>query len=147
MDKKNAAAAGGDPPPEKSSSAATGAEEPSESGWTEYLEDYLWSEIERKNSFLCCSSSGSCSWDISEGNKEKINALTPFCSVGEAILDAPNKLSFKKTTTQTIFYDDSLEDTATSPVLTPKVPFNSLFFISFLLYFSIISLNFSVLGC
>lgn len=127
MDEKNHAAAGVDPLPENSSVAAAAArveEQEEESGWTDYLEDYYFSsENERESSFLC-SSIGSCSWDISESdanNNRNFNVLSAFSSVGEVILDVPKKLTFKKTRTQKIFEDDSLEDTATSPIHSPKV--------------------------
>lgn len=112
------------PPLEEPSAAAAnsggGGGEEEESGWTDYLEDYFSSsDIEREKSFLC-SSIGSCSDD---GNTTT-NVLSPtLCSVGEVFLDSPKKLiCFKKLTrTQKIFQDDSLEDTATSPVHSPKV--------------------------
>lgn len=125
MEKNNAAAEGVDPPPENSSSSssvAAGAEEQEESGWTDYLEDYFNSEIERESSFLC-SSIGSCSnWDhnISDPNYDINNT-----NVGKVIFDVPNK----KTRTQKIFEDDSLQDTATSPIHSPKV--SSLFSLLF----------------
>ncbi|XP_038888852.1 vascular-related unknown protein 1-like [Benincasa hispida] len=120
MEKNNATAEGSDSPPENSSTsssaaAAAGAEEQEESGWTDYLEDYFSSE----SSYLC-SSIGSCSnWDhnISNPNYD-INKTN---HIGKMIFDVPNKLTFKKTRTQKIFEDDSLQDTATSPIHSPKV--------------------------
>lgn len=126
----NAAAAGTSPPPENFSDEV---EEQEESGWTDYLEDYFSSENnQRKSNSLYCSSIGSCSWDdhnISNSdhpkNNDIINILSPnfSSSVGEVILDiVPKKLiNFKKSRTQKIFHDDSLEDTATSPIQTPRV--------------------------
>ncbi|KAL4036859.1 hypothetical protein IC575_000434 [Cucumis melo] len=113
-----------DSPPENSSAA--GAEEQEESGWTDYLEDYFNSElVERESSFLC-SSIGSCSnWDdlnnISYPNYD-INYNINVGNVNYDDFPKSNNLTFKKTRTQKIFEDDdSLQDTATSPIHSPKV--------------------------
>ncbi|KAJ4730016.1 putative CTD small phosphatase-like protein 2 [Melia azedarach] len=87
-----------------------------ESGWTAYFEDFS-SNNNRENSYCSsfCSPSlvsdaASCAaWKLSEKHH------LPDCS------SIPKKLKFKKTRTEQIWFDDSLEDTASSPVNSPKV--------------------------
>lgn len=113
-----------------------------ESGWTAYFEDFS-SNNNRENSYCSsfCSPSlvsdaASCAaWKLSEKNH------LPDCS------SIPKKLKFKKTRTEQIWFDDSLEDTASSPVNSPKVRFKtklSYFFLCFV-YFLNPAINFSIL--
>lgn len=84
---------------------------PEESGWTAYFEDFSSYEGHSlSNSNLYTSSmvsdaASSAAWKNSNTNDLKI----------------PKRLSFKRTRTKIISFDDSLEDTASSPVSSPKV--------------------------
>ncbi|XP_042971736.1 vascular-related unknown protein 1 isoform X2 [Carya illinoinensis] len=83
---------------------------PEESGWTAYFEDLSSYEgHSSSNSSLHTSSvvsdaASSATWKNSNSN-----------------LKIPKRLGFKKTRTKIISFDDSLEDTASSPVSSPKV--------------------------
>lgn len=89
---------------------------PEESGWTTYFEDF--SKGIEPSSYDCSSSllsdaASSAAWKISHHHHHVHNNLV-----------APNlskKLCFKKTRTKQISGDDPLEDTASSPVSSPKV--------------------------
>ncbi|KAJ7981307.1 putative CTD small phosphatase-like protein 2 [Quillaja saponaria] len=78
-------------------------EELEESGWTSYFEDF--SNAKMENSFggsSLVSDAASCAaWNFSSAN------------------NIPKKLKFKKSRTTQISEDDSLEDTASSPVNSP----------------------------
>ncbi|KAA8524642.1 hypothetical protein F0562_011065 [Nyssa sinensis] len=89
---------------------------PDESGWTSYLEDFSLNQ--REQSF-CANSFGSPSL-VSDAascvareayNIKQVDGSPKF----------PEKLNFRKTRAKEISYDDSLEDTASSPVNSPKV--------------------------
>ncbi|RVX08531.1 vascular-related unknown protein 1 isoform X1 [Vitis vinifera] len=102
--------------------ALKGAEDgPEESGWTAYFEDL--SSISRghgSNSSACDTSSlvsdaaSGAAWKATTGNH------VVACSSIAGSPQIPRKLSFKKTRAREISYDDSLEDTASSPVNSPK---------------------------
>jgi hypothetical protein len=90
--------------------------QPEESGWTSYFDD-LSKDIEQS---YCSSSSlggsslvsdaASCAaWKFSHKNHIRNSQ------------NLSKKLSFKKTRTKQISEDDPLEDTASSPVNSPKV--------------------------
>ncbi|KAL4384638.1 hypothetical protein GQ457_15G004320 [Hibiscus cannabinus] len=92
---------------------------PEESGWTAYFEDFSDNNYHRhdqqqqqQNSYcpsLSCGSSliSDAAWKPSDKNTDRV---------------FPRKLRFKKTRTKEICdEDDSLEDTASSPVNSPKV--------------------------
>ncbi|RDY08000.1 hypothetical protein CR513_07818, partial [Mucuna pruriens] len=95
-----------------------------ESGWTSYLEDF--SKGMEQQSY--CSSLGgsslvsdaaSCAaWKLSHHNHL---VSYPSVRVRDSSNASKKKLCFKKTRTQQISDDDSLEDTASSPVNSPKV--------------------------
>ncbi|KAE8075732.1 hypothetical protein FH972_014424 [Carpinus fangiana] len=83
---------------------------PEESGWTAYFEDF---SRDREDSFsnysfgtssLVSDAASSAAWKNSHND-----------------LKTPKRLCFKKTRTKVISVDDSLEDTASSPVNSPKV--------------------------
>lgn len=85
-----------------------------ESGWTAYFEDF---SRDREHSFsnysfgtssLVSDAASSAAWKNSSQNDLKI----------------PKRLCFKKTRTKVISVEDSLEDTASSPVNSPKVRLN-----------------------
>jgi len=83
---------------------------PEESGWTAYFEDF---SSYRENSF---SSSFGTSSLVSDAASSAAWKITTYND-----LKTPKRLSFKKTRTKVISVDDSLEDTASSPVNSPKV--------------------------
>ncbi|OMO75522.1 hypothetical protein CCACVL1_16145 [Corchorus capsularis] len=100
-------------------------EEEEESGWTSYFEDFDNYQQQQQNSYcssFSCSSSlisdaatTGAAWKLSTNNNIPVFA----CS---STPKTPNKLRFKKTRTKEISQeDDSLEDTASSPVNSPKV--------------------------
>ncbi|KAA8526493.1 hypothetical protein F0562_008304 [Nyssa sinensis] len=96
---------------------------PEESGWTAYFEDFFSNQIEHSSN--CASSIGnpslvsdaaSCvAWKASNINH------VAACSSMDGSPKLPQKLNFRKTRAREISYDDSLEDTASSPVNSPKV--------------------------
>uniref|UniRef100_A0A803M826 Uncharacterized protein n=1 Tax=Chenopodium quinoa TaxID=63459 RepID=A0A803M826_CHEQI len=97
---------------------------PEESGWTQYIEDFEAYNKEgyvHENSTSCSSyMSYSMVSDAGSGpewkNKYSINPAGGCNSFG-VLQKMPKKLNFKKK----IPFDDSLEDTASSPVNSPKI--------------------------
>ncbi|XVE85640.1 hypothetical protein DITRI_Ditri17bG0106800 [Diplodiscus trichospermus] len=97
-----------------------------ESGWTAYFEDFS-NKDHQQNSYCSgysCSSSlvsdaatTGAAWKISHNNHH-VFACSSTSVTPQKI---PNKLRFKKTRTKEICEDDSLEDTASSPLNSPKV--------------------------
>jgi len=96
-----------------------------ESGWTSYFEDFSKGMDEQSycsslgGSSLVSDAASSAAWKLSHHNH-----LLSYPSV--RVRDSSNnnvskKLRFKKTRTQQISDDDPLEDTASSPVNSPKV--------------------------
>ncbi|XVF43397.1 hypothetical protein PTKIN_Ptkin02bG0036900 [Pterospermum kingtungense] len=57
-------------------------------------------------------------WKISHNNSNQVLACSSTCAPSSK---TPRKLKFRKTRTKEICEDDSLEDTASSPVNSPKV--------------------------
>ena len=97
-------------------------QEQEESGWTAYFEDL--SSISRGNgsNSTACATSSLVS-DAASGaawKKSTANHLVA-CSAMAGSPRIPRKLSFKKTRAREISHEDSLEDTASSPVSSPKV--------------------------
>ncbi|XVF03063.1 hypothetical protein REPUB_Repub04eG0228500 [Reevesia pubescens] len=98
-----------------------------ESGWTAYFEDLSDNDHQQQNSYCSSFSCNSSlisdaattgpAWQISRNNHH-VFACSSTCGASPRI---PKKLSFKKTRTKEICEDDSLEDTASSPVNSPKV--------------------------
>ncbi|KAL4304132.1 hypothetical protein GQ457_10G027910 [Hibiscus cannabinus] len=89
-----------------------------DSGWTAYFEDY----------YYCYQQNSHCDSTFSCGGSLISDAATAGPGSGsggvlkwDASRKAPRKLKFKKTRASEICGDDSLEDTATSPVNSPKV--------------------------
>ncbi|KAK8667940.1 hypothetical protein V6N13_105413 [Hibiscus sabdariffa] len=87
-----------------------------DSGWTTYFEDY----------YYCYQQNSHCDSSFSCGGSLISDAATASPGRGgaskwDASIKAPRKLRFKKTRTSEICGDNSLEDTATSPVNSPKV--------------------------
>lgn len=107
---------------------ARGDEE--ESGWTAYLQDF--SNADRQEDSFCNSSfygssmvsdaATGAAWKTTIGHHHQQHAsLLAACSSIGGQPNLPKKLRFKKTRTKEISDDDSLEDTASSPVNSPKV--------------------------
>ncbi|KAK9284853.1 hypothetical protein L1049_024033 [Liquidambar formosana] len=101
-------------PPKETPAAA-----PEESGWTSYFEDF---SNNREHSY--CSSYGTTSlvsdaascvaWKISDKNRA--------ISCSPSMETSPKQeLNFRQRKAKEIYHDDSLEDTASSPVNSPKV--------------------------
>lgn len=111
-----------------SSKTITDDDNPEESGWTMYFEDFWANNKEHNNSTISFSSS--C-YDYKSSSDLVSDAAS---SVGKKSIDNDKaecfplakktckKLSFKKRkTTGGLILDDALEDTASSPVNSPKV--------------------------
>ncbi|XP_047148735.1 vascular-related unknown protein 1-like isoform X1 [Vigna umbellata] len=95
-----------------------------ESGWTSYLEDFSKGMEEQSycsslgGSSLVSDAASSAAWKLSHHN----HLLSyPSVRVTDSSNNISKKLRFKKTRTQQISDDDPLEDTASSPVNSPKV--------------------------
>ncbi|XP_039015354.1 vascular-related unknown protein 1-like [Hibiscus syriacus] len=82
-----------------------------ESGWTAYFEDYYYYDQQSSH----CNSSSSCR-GVSISGAAAVSVSTSGTSI-----KAPTKSRSRKTRTKEICGDDSLEDTASSPVNSSKV--------------------------
>ncbi|KAL7185748.1 hypothetical protein ACSBR2_027667 [Camellia fascicularis] len=104
-----------------------------ESGWTSYFEDFLSKQREQEeeeeehNNTSFSDSFGSPSL-VSDAASSCVprkinnyNQVSARCSPMDSPPKMPKKLSFKKARTKEISHDDSLEDTASSPVNSPKI--------------------------
>ncbi|KAH7546662.1 hypothetical protein FEM48_Zijuj01G0225400 [Ziziphus jujuba var. spinosa] len=97
-------------------------ESPEESSWTMYFDDFLvhTSSTEHGSSSSCGESSSLIS-DAGSSVAKKLAAEKAEV-VGLTMVDRGcSRLSFKKRKTKAAVVDDALEDTATSPVNSPKV--------------------------
>ncbi|XP_010930685.1 vascular-related unknown protein 1 [Elaeis guineensis] len=85
-----------------------------ESGWTMYFEDFLASERKEEDG---------CSFSIAGGSSisDAASCVAWKPSAGAETTKSCKKLSFKKRKAKGVLDDDSLEDTASSPVNSPKV--------------------------
>ena len=103
-----------DSPSKALSSQAISNESPEESGWTKYFEDFLAYNKDH-------SSSPSGNYDY--GNSSLVSdAASSAAGTKKLSLEKTcKKLSFKKRKTKGAVVDDALEDTASSPVSSPKV--------------------------
>ncbi|XP_044465815.1 vascular-related unknown protein 1-like isoform X2 [Mangifera indica] len=105
----------------KASQGTTASPEAEESGWTAYFEDISHNNEEHSYCSSCDSSSllsdaaSGVAWKLSHNNH------LPACSSIRGSPKISNKLKFKKTRAKEICRDDSLEDTASSPVNDPNV--------------------------
>jgi len=106
----------------KSSASKATTDAPEESGWTTYFEDFLSNQRDEHNNNSCSESpslvsdAASCvPWKASHINQ------AGACSSIDGSPNFPKKLRCKKKRTQEISCDDSLQDTASSPVNSPKV--------------------------
>lgn len=95
-------------------------ESPEESGWTSYFEDF---SNHRENSFSSSYGTPSMVSDAASSPawKSSPNNQVGACSSIGGSPHMPKKLTLKKTRAKEIYHDDSLEDTASSPVNSPKV--------------------------
>lgn len=131
----------------KASQGTTASPEAEESGWTAYFEDISHNNEEHSYCSSCDSSSllsdaaSGVAWKLSHNNH------LPACSSIRGSPKISNKLKFKKTRAKEICQDDSLEDTASSPVNDPNVRFINLLTISLnksFSFFSILRLTFNL---
>lgn len=114
---------------------------PEESGWTMYFEDFLAENKEHSSSLSCNYGYGSSSSMVSDAasSSGKKTVCNDHVAVLSSLEKSCKKLSFKKRkSTKKALVDDSLEDTASSPVTSPKVclhEFSSIFFPFFVINF------------
>jgi len=101
---------------------------PEESGWTVYFEDFLVNNNNNEEEHSYCSSRFKSSSLVSDAAS----------LAGKKSLDkiSSKRLSFKKRKTIGALVDDALEDTASSPVSSPKVIILFSFFFFFFFFFS-----------
>lgn len=105
-----------------------------ESGWTSYFEDFLSNQrlLDQSTSISCTSYFGSTTTSShisdaasycvdSKPSSNKNSRITAYSSLVHGLPNFNKKLNFKKTRTGEIYRDDSLEDTASSPINSPKV--------------------------
>ncbi|CAK9169467.1 unnamed protein product [Ilex paraguariensis] len=98
--------------------------EEEESGWTAYFEDFIANQREHSsnsetfiNPSFVSDAASYVPWNVISNNNQELACPSMVASPPKN----PKKLNFKKTRSKEIFYDDSLEDTASSPVNSPKV--------------------------
>lgn len=86
--------------------------QPEESSWTDYFVDFMMSEEEKKSY---------CTFDQDE--EEEGSMISDAASLAPAALPDRYKglKKLKKKVFKALDHDDSLEDTASSPVNSPKV--------------------------
>ncbi|ESW04556.1 hypothetical protein PHAVU_011G105200 [Phaseolus vulgaris] len=96
-----------------------------ESGWTSYFEDFskgiepsYCSSLD--GSSLLSDAASSAAWKFSHHNHHLLSSPS-FKGSNTTAPNLPKKLTFKKARAKQISEDDPLEDTASSPVNSPKV--------------------------
>ncbi|KAF1859297.1 hypothetical protein Lal_00009881 [Lupinus albus] len=87
-----------------------------ESGWTSYFEDFSKGMEQSYCSSLVSDAASCAAWKLSHQNHHNIVS----CSSHRNSSNLPKKLCFKKTRSKQILEDDPLEDTASSPINSPK---------------------------
>ncbi|KAL4566827.1 hypothetical protein LXL04_030952 [Taraxacum kok-saghyz] len=87
-----------------------------ESSWTCYFEEFLWQNDQ--DMIMNCDDQ-TLNSGIPHVASSKINKIEAVCIQN----DQDKKLRFKKRKTVGVIVDDSLEDTASSPVCSPKVAY------------------------
>jgi hypothetical protein len=102
--------------------------QPEESSWTGYFVDFMMSEEEKKR-----QEASYCTYDQEEEvDEEESSMISDAASLAPAaLLDRYKGLKkLKKKVFKALDHDDSLEDTASSPVNSPKVwySYNWLYF-------------------
>ncbi|TKY48751.1 hypothetical protein E2542_SST26173 [Spatholobus suberectus] len=96
-----------------------------ESGWTSYFEDFSMGMEQQSycsslgGSSLVSDAASCAAWKLSHHNH--LVSYSSHVRVRDPSNVSKKKLCFKKTRTQQISNDDPLEDTASSPVNSPKV--------------------------
>ncbi|KAL2331827.1 hypothetical protein Fmac_019408 [Flemingia macrophylla] len=112
-----------------STEKAVSGEDNEESGWTSYFEEF---SLGMEQQSYCSSLGGSslvsdaaysgAAWKHSHDHNDHLLSRSPArAKDSRSSLVLKNKLCFKKTRTQQISDDDPLEDTASSPVNSPKL--------------------------
>ncbi|XP_014493536.1 uncharacterized protein LOC106755833 isoform X2 [Vigna radiata var. radiata] len=96
-----------------------------ESGWTSYFEDFskgiepsYCSSLD--GSSLLSDAASSAAWKFSHHNHHLLSSPS-FKGSNTTAPNPPKKLTFKKARPKQISEDDPLEDTASSPINSPKV--------------------------
>ena len=102
-------------------------EEPEESSWTFYFEELTW-QNDQEMIMSCNENSNSFVSDAASSVIVKKSACIED--------DQAKKLRSKKRKTMEVMLDDSLEDTASSPLSSPKVSFHA--FIAFFILCTIL---------
>ncbi|XXG73239.1 hypothetical protein AAC387_Pa07g2191 [Persea americana] len=92
-----------------------------ESGWTMYFDDFMPSGNEESSASPSGCHRGSSSSLVSDAASYAAWKLQGSAKPSMAPAASFKKLSFKKRKTGAVLEDDSLEDTASSPVNSPKV--------------------------
>lgn len=102
-----------------------------ESGWTGYFEDFISAKqkeeeysdrnITTYGGATACLASDAASFVDVEYKKSSKTDKKFACSSTDSLPKMSKKLTFKKTRTKEISCDESLEDTATSPVNRPNL--------------------------
>ncbi|XP_059661059.1 vascular-related unknown protein 1 [Cornus florida] len=111
----------------KSSGSKATTDAPEESGWTTYFEDFLSNQREHNNNnnYSCTNNSERTTFGTPSLVSDAASCVAWKAASHINHVDGspkfPHKLCFKKKRTKEISYDDSLEDTASSPVNSPKV--------------------------
>ncbi|XP_047335942.1 vascular-related unknown protein 1-like [Impatiens glandulifera] len=99
-------------------------QEPEESGWTSYFEDFeMMNQRDDQKEKIGNSYSNNSNRSIVSGDVSSAAAAWKIITAGTSQTPPPKKLNLrKKTRTEKVSdFDDSLEDTATSPVSSPKM--------------------------
>lgn len=103
-------------------SCSEGQVQPEESSWTDYFVDFMMSEEEKRKDASYCTDNGG-GYDDDDDQKEEYSMISDAASCSPAAL--PDKYKelkkLKKKVFKALDHDDSLEDTASSPVNSPKV--------------------------
>lgn len=103
---------------------ATSHESPEESSWTMYLEDFLTSNNDDGDDDDERSSFSSYGYENSSIISDAASAVTrKLSAINGEVLGFDNRSSFEfdRRKTKEDLLDDALEDTASSPVNSPKV--------------------------
>jgi hypothetical protein len=101
---------------------------PEESGWTVYFEDFLVNNNQEHMTSRYCSSRF-------ETSNSVVSDAASLIGKKKSMVKSSKRLSFKKRKTIGALVDDALEDTASSPLSSPKV---RIFYFLFFIYIHIL---------
>ncbi|KAF8409523.1 hypothetical protein HHK36_005600 [Tetracentron sinense] len=102
----------------KAPSSKRTTDSPEESGWTVYFEDFL---SKNRDSGSCSSGLGSSSWVSDAASCAACKFSDHDHVFGYSSENSCKKLTLKNNRIREVLGDDALEDTASSPVNSPKV--------------------------